>query len=266
MSRGRRALFGAAVATLWLASCAPPPTPGDLTTFAARYRIERARRAGHLAAAEADMVLRIEGRAIGRLPGLIVSTGLAAPDRARLRGTWMLGTAFDLLAERDSVRVWLPTEHAVLELGGLADSLRRPRPLAILFTALAASWDPPESAWRGAIAESSDVRMGWREGGDSLSLEVDGASRPSQLRIEREGRVVWVRYSGWRNVGGIEWPVRIEIADANGWFRLRTELQSLRAVQRLNESWFELRVPADAERLDWPSVRARLSARREDRP
>lgn len=266
MSATRRALFAAAWTTLLLASCAPPPTPGELTSFAARYQLERARRSARLAAAEAELIVRVEGRGTGRLPGLAVSARLAAPDRCRLRATWMLGTAFDLLAERDSLRAWLPTEHALIEIGGLGDSLRRPQPVALLLTALAASWDPPAAAWAAASAESAVVRLAWRDGADSLSLELDDATRPQRMRIQRDGRVVWVRYSGWRPVGGLQWPVRIEIADEAEWFRLRTELQSLRVLKRVNDRWFVLQPPADAERLDWQAVRARLGARGEEQP
>jgi len=266
VTRLRRALLGAALAAFALTSCAPPPAPGELTSFSARYRVERAKREQRMAAAEAELVVRVEGRATGRLPGLMVTAAMAAPDRVRLRAGWMLGTALDLLAERDSVRVWLPTEHALLEVGGLAELLHQRAPVALLLTALAASWDPPADAWRQGVVESTQVWLGWREGADSLSLVVDGATRPVGLRIERAGRVLEVRYSGWRRVEGVDWPARVEIADTQGWLRMRTELQSLRSAERLHEDWFELRAPADAERLDWQQVRERLGARGEGTP
>lgn len=266
MTSARGAWFSAALASLLLASCAPPPRPGELTSFAARFRAESARRATRLAAAEAEMIVRIDGSAMRRLPGFVVSAALAGPDRCRIRATWMLGTAFDLVAERDSLSAWVPSKHALIKIGSLGDSLHRPQPVAFLLTALAASWDPPAAAWREAIAESAVVRLGWRDGADSLTLVVDGATRPGEMRIERDGRVVWVRYSSWSQVGGLDWPTRIEIADADGRFRLRTELQSLRAVKQLNDRWFVLQAPADAELMDWQTVRERLAARGGARP
>ncbi len=212
------------------------------------------------------MVVRLEGRATGRLPGLLVSGTIAAPQQLRLRAGWMLGTALDLVAIEDSVRVWLPTEHALLEVGGLEQVLHQQQPVALMIRALSASWDPPASAWLGASVESTHVRLGWRQGADSLSMRVDGASRPLELRIERDGRLVSIEYAGWRTVNGVDWPTRMELTEREGWLRLRTELQALRSNRRLAEDSFILRTPPDAERLDWQQVRERFQTQEEGTP
>ena len=266
MTLRRLALASAACVGLLLASCAPPPRPGELTSFASRYQNERTRREQRVHSAELEMVVRVEGRATGRLPGLLVSGTIAGPEHLRLRAGWMLGTALDLVAIEDSVCAWLPTEHAVLEVGGLAEVLRQPQPVALMIRALAASWDPPAIAWRDATVESTHVRLGWRQGADSLSLRVDGASRPLELLIQRDGRRVSIQYAGWRAVNGIDWPTRMELTDGEGWLRMRTELQALRSNRRLSDDAFLLRTPPDAERLDWQHVRERLQAQGAEAP
>lgn len=262
----RRSLAVASLVGLLLSSCAPPPRPGELTSFATHYRSERTRREQSLQSAELEMVVRLEGRATGRLPGLLVSGTIAGPQKLRLRAGWMLGTALDLVAIEDSVRAWLPTEHAVLEVGGLAEVLQQPQPVALMIRALSAGWDPPASAWLAASVESTQVILGWREGADSLSMRVDGASRPLELRITRGDRLVSIQYAGWRTVNGLDWPTRMELTEREGWLRLRTELQALRSNRRLAEDSFVLRTPPDAERLDWQQLRERLRVQGEGTP
>ena len=266
MKLRRPALAGVALVALLLSACAPPPRPGELTSFATRYQSERTRREQRLQSAELEMVVRLEGRATGRLPGLLVSGTIAGPDHLRLRAGWMLGTALELVAIEDSVRVWLPTEHAVLEVGGLEQELHQPQPVALMIRALSASWDPPASAWLEATVDSTQVRLGWRQGADSLSMRVDGASRPLELRIESGARGVSIHYAGWRKVNGVDWPTRMELTEREGWLRLRTELQALRSNRKLAEDSFILRTPPDVKRLDWQQVRERLQARGEGTP
>ncbi len=267
MTTPRVALACAALTgILLLASCAPPPVPGELGTFAARARSDLARRALRLEGAQAEMIVRLDGRATGRLPGFIVTASMATPERFRLRATWMLGTAFDMVIVGDSLRAWLPTEHALIETGGLSDSIGVTRPAELLRTLLAAAWDAPLAAWQCASSESGEVVVSWREGADSLTMRVDASGRPIGVRIERAGRTLVVRYSGWRKVRSLAWPTRVELLDGEGWFRVRTELQSLKAVNRVQPEWFELHIPSDAEHLDWQGVRERLAARGEDRP
>lgn len=262
MIRSRRSLAGVLWVMAVLASCAPPP-PGELTRFAVRYEAERVRREARLVTAQAEWVVRIDGRATGRLPGLLVSTALASPDRLRMRASWMLGTAMDGVAQGDRLRVWLPSEHALLEIPELTAALHGIEPVGLLRTAWCAGWEPPANAWALARSESSLVRVAWRAGPDSLTLLADGAGRPQRVRIERAGRTLEVRYAGWRRLDGLDWPMEVSVADSEGWVKLRTELQALRPAQRAREDWFELRFPSDADTLDWEAVRARLSVRKE---
>ena len=261
MTSRQQALAVASLLGLLLSSCAPPPRPGELTSFAARYQGERARREQRLESAELEMVVRLDGRATGRLPALLVSGTIAAPKRLRLRAGWMLGTALDLVAIEDSARAWLPTEHAVIEVGGLAELLHQAQPVSLMVRALAASWDPPTSAWLEASLESTQVHLGWRQGADSLSMRLDGASRPLELRIQSSGRTMSIQYAGWRTLNGVDWPTRMELTDGDGWLRLRTELQALHSNRRLADDAFLLPSPPDAERLNWQQVRDRLRAR-----
>ncbi len=254
----RRVLaLGLALAAL-LASCAPPPRPGELRSFAARYREGRSERVRRLTAADAQLVLRVDGRATGRLPGMLVSAAIAGPDRLRLRAGSLLGTAFDLVAEADSVRAWVPSRHALLEVGGLGNELGLEQPVALLLEALTGTWDPPAVAWRDARRESTWVRLEWQEGADDWAMTLDAAAHPLFVSVTRSDRALRVSYGDWHRLAGADWPQRVEIADADGWLRLRSELQSLRTPRRPREDRFTLRVPDDAERLDWAAVRARL--------
>lgn len=249
-----------------LVSCAPPPRPGELTSFAARYREGRESRERRVAGADAQLVVRVDGRATGRLPGMLVTAAMGGPDRLRLRASYLLGTAFDLVAEGDSVRAWVPSRNALLEVGGLGRELGRDRPVALLLQALTGTWDPPSGAWRDARLESTWVRLAWREGADDWAMTLDAAAHPLEVSITRSDRVLRVSYADWHRLAGADWPQRVEIADGDGWLRLRSELQSLRVPRRLREDRFTLRVPADAERLDWAAVRARLVPPPEDSP
>lgn len=266
MRRARRALPLAAALAALLASCAPPPRPAPMVDqLETRYRAERARRAERLSALTADVTVRVDGRATGRLPGLPATLLLAAPDRARLRVLAFFGTAADVCARGDSVFAWVPSERLALALGGAGETLGIAPPTQLLALGIGAAWDPPAAAWRAAVRDSAGLRLAWTERGDSLGMVVDDDGRPDEARLSRDGRSVTVRYAGWTRTGGAEWPDRIELEDGSGWARVRIAVELLRVADRAGEDWFALHVPDDARHLDWDDLREWLGQRREGR-
>ncbi len=264
MSRAalHRAVLAGALA-LALAGCAPPPRPApSVDDVAARYRAGRDRRAAAVHALTADLVLRLDGRATGRLPGLPATLALAAPERARVRVGSLFGTALDVLARGDSVLAWVPSERTVLALAGAAETLGVAPPVTLLARALAATWDPPRDAWRAATADTQGVRVAWLEDGDTLALVVDGDARPAELRLAGTVGSVTVRYAAWGREAGADWPGSVELADGTGWVRARIGISNVRPAAAADEAWFAQRLPAGAKRLDWEGLQAWLRSRR----
>ena len=259
-------LAALAAAAALFASCAPLPRPVPLVDdLAARYSGERARREAGLRALTADLVLRVDGRATGRLPGLPATLALAAPDRARLRVSALFGTALDVCAQGDSVVAWVPSEKTALALAGAGEKLGIAPPVDLLARSLGATWNPPREAWKSAAGESLGLRVRWLEGGDSLELRLDTDARPAELRLAGEAGSVSVRYGGWTRAGGVEWPGSLEIGDGTGWARVRIGVENVRVAEQADDAWFALRVPAGARRLDWEGLHEWLDRRREAR-
>lgn len=257
-----RAALAAALA-LAFAGCAPPPRPApSVDDVAARYRAGRDRRDGALHALTAELVLRVDGRATGRLPGLPATLALAAPGRARLRVGSLFGTALDVVARGDSVIAWVPSERTVLALAGAAETLGVAPPVTLLARALGATWDPPREAWAAATADTLGLRLAWLEQGDTLALRVDADARPAEVRLAGAAGSVTVRYAAWSREGGTDWPGSVELADGTGWVRARIGISQVRAAATADEAWFAQRLPAGAKRLDWEGLRAWLRDRR----
>ncbi len=244
----RRALFTAACAALWLASCAPPPRPGSLESLEALARRGSERREHRLSAFEARGALRVDGRATGRLPAVNLHLRGAQPDRLRLQAGWLLGTLGDAAVRADTLTVWIPGERLGFELPALADTLGVREPARFVLRALVAGWVAPHAAWREAVLDSDGVRLAWEERGEQWTLALDRTGRPREARVALEGHAVRARYEGWHggNIDG--WPARIELADEAGLVRLRLDLDDLHAVKRARASWFALRLPDDAQR------------------
>lgn len=262
----RRVLAALAGAAALLASCAPPPRPVPLVDeLSARYSAERTRREAGLQALTADLVVRVDGRATGRLPGLPATLALAAPGRARLRVSALFGTALDVCAQGDSVVAWVPSERTALALAGAAETLGIAPPVDLLARSLGATWNPPREAWRTASADSHGLRLRWTEGGDSLELRLDADARPAEVRLAGEAGSVGVRYAAWTRAGGTEWPGALEIGDGTGWARVRVGVENVRVAEHADDGWFALRVPEGARRLDWDGLREWLDRRKEAR-
>jgi len=255
-----------ATAGLALASCAPPPRPVPLVDeLSSRYSAERFRREAGLQALTADLVVRVDGRATGRLPGLPATLALAAPGRARLRVSALFGTALDVCAQGDSVVAWVPSERTALALAGAGETLGIAPPVDLLARSLGATWNPPPEAWLAASADSLGLGLRWIESGDSLELRLDGEARPAEVRLSGEAGSVFVRYATWTRAGGTEWPGALEIGDGTGWARVRVGIENVRVAERADDGWFALRVPDGARRLDWDGLREWLDRRREAR-
>lgn len=252
-------------AAAWLASCAPPPRPAPIVDdMAAKYTLERDRREAALRALSADLVVRVDGRATGRLPGLPATLSIASPDRARLRVSALFGTAVDVCAQGDSVLAWVPSERVALSLAGASETLGIAPPVELLSRAIGATWQPPKEAWRQPVTDSLGLLLHWMQGADTLELRIDFGSRPTDVRLGSEQGSVTVRYSGaWTRSGGAEWPDALEVSDGTGWARVRIGVTTIRVAAKANDAWFALRVPANAKRLDWDGLREWLDRRRE---
>jgi hypothetical protein len=256
---GAARLAPALLALVLAASCAPPPRPvTDRDAFATRYAAACSRREALMRAFTSDVVVRLDGRATGRLPALSATIALASPDRARVRAAALVGVAFDLLVTRDSIRAWVPSQR--LALAAPVESLGLAEPAALAARVLGATWAPPAEAWRAAVADSTSWRVGWREGQDSLALDVDADALPREARLVREHRVIRVRYSSWTRLRGEPFPDRCELADDAGWARVRIDGDELHAEPRPDEGWFEPR-RSPARLVSWGDLRALLARR-----
>lgn len=253
----RLALAGLAAAALAvLAGCAHrPPAGGAEDALRIAYGRGRAHRAALLHALDADAVVRVDGRATGRLPAVTASLKLSAPDRVRLFATALPGVSLDLLLAGDSVWAWVPSRR--IAVAAAQESLGIAEPAALVARVLGATWDPPAAAWADAARDTSGARVAWREGADSLLLVVDRDARPRAAWLWRAGHGVSVRYDGWTRVDGEPFPERAELTDDTGWARVRITLDAARALGAPGRDWFAPRRNA-GEPLGWDAVRELL--------
>lgn len=261
-SRPARASRGSALAAILLlalaaASCARAPRgpASSAEQLSVRHATERVKREQALSALRADVVLRLDGRATGRLPAFSASIAIASPSRVRVQARALLGVALDLGVRGDSLFVRIPSERAAFVLDRAAESLGIGPPAAFLGRAMGATWKPPAEAWRSATADSAGWHVGWRDGGDSLAITVDGRGLPRQARLSREEHVVRIEYREWADVRGRQWPVAVEIADEAGWVRARLAVEDLVISKKAESAWFEWRMSAGTRVLGWEDVR-----------
>ena len=251
----KRGLVALACAALWLAGCAPRHGPAlpDIGTWRQRFEAQRAQRAQVLACALADLDVRAEGSTLGRLPRLELRVALAAPDRLRLRAAWLLGTAFDLVAEGDSVRALVPARR----LAVVVDPEDAPieAPARLVLRALAASWRVPEAAWQQAWSDSAERSVGWREGLDTLRLAIDGEGLPTRLEVRpAKGTAVDIDYDRWQDVGGVRCPSRLRLRDLEGRMRLTLDLTGIEPRASPGADWFTLSLPAHTQHVGWAQL------------
>ena len=250
---GRWIVAAGAVAAL-ATGCAAP-RPGSLESLESAARTGAHRRERRLAALETRAVLRVDGRATGRLPAVSVTTRLASPDHVRLQARWVLGTLLDAVVHKDTLVAWVPSERLGVRLPGLSDSLGIRDPARFVGRALVAGWQPPDEAWRRARADSLGAELDWREGRESWRLRVDAAGRPSDLTVTRDTHSVRVRYSGWHGAGAAALPARVDVEDGAGWLKLRMDVEESHAFKRPRPTWFRLVLPEDVEPLDLADLR-----------
>ncbi len=257
--RGIRALLGAALLAA-IAGCARPPRPGGaLDDVAVRFAVARDHREAMLGALTGEWTVRADGRGTGRLPTLPATLELAAPDRARLRVSALVGVALDVLVTRDSLYAWIPSRHLAFEAPG--DSLGLGSPAAFAGRVLGATWSPPREAWHAASRDSDGWRLGWREGGDTLALRVGPDGRPREAWIGRGGRGMRVRYTQWMPLRGESFPERSELADDSSWVRVRLDALDVRAQDRADEGWFARRRTDGWRTMGWDDLRSALERR-----
>lgn len=261
MSASRRGarLTAALALLLALAGCAPrlagPPVP-PIETLEARHRAALTQRIRRLTALDSELYVWAEGRALGRMPGVAARLMLAAPDRVRLRLTYLFGTALDVAASGDSLTAVVPPRRLAMVLDHAADSLGIPAPASLVSRAFGAAWDPPADAWRTATQDSALTVVRWAEHADSLRLAVDRDGLPVELRLARAGMSpVLVQYLSWSREGGIAWPERFRLADLDGAFHVDARVERVRFAARPEPGWFAIRMPARVELVEWSAIR-----------
>lgn len=258
--RTTAALLGFAAIAGLLASCAPPP-PAGLETLEQAARRGTERRERRLRAFELQAVLRVDGRATGRLPAVSLHVRFAAPDRVRLQCRWLLGLAADVALRGDTLTAWMPAERMGVRMPSLSDTLGLREPAQYLGRALTAVWQAPHEAWRGAVADSAGVTLEWPEQDERWTLRVDAAGRPREVSVTRGARTVTARYGAWRGAGAAAWPARVELSDGEGSLHVRIEIEAQRASKHARPEWFALVLPANARRLELDDVKRVLSSR-----
>lgn len=256
VSRLGLVLLGLAV----FAGCAPP-VPQGIESLEAATRTQAERREARLRICELSAVLRVDGRATGRLPAVSVTARLAEPGRVRLQARWLLGVLLDASLTGDTLVAWMPSERLGLRLPGLGDTLGVTEPARFLRRALAAGWQPPREAWRAATADSAGASLAWQEAGHDWSMRVDRAGRPRDVEVSDGARRMSVRYPEWKGAGGDALPSRLELADGDGAVRVRIEIEDLRPLKRAKSSWFALELPEGVAPFGFEELRRALAVK-----
>jgi hypothetical protein len=238
------------LAGAFLASCTRLPAPGDLEALEVTARRGAEKRERSLVALESRMVVRLSGRATGRLPAVDVQAKLASPDRARLQAHSILGLLFDAAVRGDTLLAWLPSERLGVRVPDLSDSLGVREPARFFGQALAASWLAPSEAWRAATTDSAGVRLNWHDGDQAWTLWVDHAGRPRELRLETDERSLQVVYPQWRGAGLKSWPQRIELSDGDGWVHVRVDMEGTHHAKASRPSWFAVSIPEEVTPME----------------
>jgi hypothetical protein len=201
-------------------------------------------------ALESHMVMRLSGRATGRLPAVNVQTRVASPDRARVQARSILGLLLDAALRGDTLVAWIPSERVGVRVPDLSDSLGLREPAHFLGRALAASWQAPREAWSTATPDSAGVRLDWREADEAWTLWLDRWGRPRELKFVRDERSLRVGYPQWRGAGKAAWPQRIELADGDGWVNVRLDMEDTHHAKSSRASWFAVSIPEEVTPLE----------------
>ena len=267
MSRGRPAL---AVTTLLvayaIASCAPHRVTGprlEPARVADRYRAACRARAALAGGLDAEASAWLKGESLRDLPGVHARLALGAPDAFRVRVESLFGVALDFAAWGDSLACYMPPRRQGVALDAAVDTLGicAPGPLGV--HVLAATWEPPDSAWARADFEDTLLVVRWVEARDSLALGVGSDGLPRwAMRVDAKGRVVEARYRAWRFVESASWPERMEFEHRPSGATLTLKLANFARSTGSAPERLVVRIPAGAERLEWSAVRRALGRNR----
>ena len=258
----RTRVLAAALLALALGACAPrtlPPPGLDVAAVPGRYLAALGEREELGRALDAEVRVWLEGEAFGDLPGFSGTLLLAGPDRCRLKISSLFGVLVDVAARGDTVTAFMPARRLVLDLPEADDTLGVREPGLLAFRVWSGTWRPPDEAWRRSQTADSLVHVRWVEAGDSLELAVDARGRPSAVRLVRpDGADLRCRYLGWEGVGSVSWPSWLEFEDAAGTVHAECKLGSLRARSAGDRSRYMVRIPSNASRLEWSTLRAAI--------
>ena len=251
--------LGAGLAcVLCLGACAPHlvlPPDHRPELRARRYLAALEERTARGGAAAADAVLWAERSGYRKLPGVLVSVYLAAPDRVRFKVGSMFGTAVVLGARGDSLRAYLPARRLGLRLDAAHDSLGLPEPGVIAYRALSAAWRPPPEAWARSAWADSLLEVSWVESQDTLSLVVGAAGLPLRVTAKRTDGGSWrADYRAWDRGEGAPWPSQVEFVHRD----LHLVYKVNRLVRQAHPDPLRLAVgiPEGAEELTLEDLRA----------
>jgi len=257
--------LGVLMLSLGLAAGCAPPQSGGLESLESATRTQAARREQRLRVCEASLVLRVDGRATGRLPAVSVTARIAEPGRVRLQARWLMGVLLDASLTGDTLTAWMPSQRLGLQLPGLGDTLGVADPGGFLRRAISAGWQPPREAWRAATADSAGASLAWREDERDWSMRVDRSGRPREVEVSDGTRRMSVRYPEWTGAGSQALPSRLEFADGEGQVRVRVEVEDLRPLKRAKPSWFALSLPEGVRAFGFEELRRALAVREETR-
>lgn len=243
-----------------LAGCAPRPTaPVDVTRDMVHERFD-ARREGRIARAAGFEAHLLVWTRIGsdKLPGVEARVLLASPERARIRIASAFGTAADLVLRGDTAIAYVPSRREMVRVDTAGDSLGVRDPARWLVSALTATWDPPDDAWKAADRRDSLVRVSWSEDGWVRELDIGGSGLPRAARVRQENGVpLEIRYEGWTGAGGASWPARGTLAPGDGRWSASWRLERHRPIAAPDASRFHL-APQNARRVSMAELRATI--------
>jgi hypothetical protein len=126
-------------------------------------------------------------------------------------------------------------------------------------SALTATWEPPDDAWRSADRQDSVVRLVWREEGFVSELDIGDSGLPRAARVRPEtGVPLEIRYDGWIGAGGTSWPARGTVAPGDGRWSASWRLERHRPIPVPHASRFQLTPPSSARRVSLAQLRAAI--------
>jgi hypothetical protein len=238
---------------------APAPAPLDSGALERRHSTLLAERHVRTRGTVGEVSVWFE-TATQRFPGAHASYRLVGPDSVRLRVESSFGTALDLAGAGDSLWLWVPSERAGVRAGPGDAPLSRADAAAFAVRAAAALWAVPGAAWRAARAADTLTVARWIDSGDTLELAVGSNGLPRTARLLREGmRPVRVAYAAYGDHQGTPWPVRFDLEDEGGAFRLQVRVRRVYRDPAAAAAPWRPVIPAGARSIEaeelWQRIR-----------